>query len=96
MVRKLIAELGELRPDRVYFRAHNLLCTGDGTPALKWGSTGVYTEDEQGRPVYNWTVLDRIFDTYRAAACDPMRRSVSCLRHFLFALNRISTSGGPD
>ena len=25
----------------VYFRAHNLLTSGDGTPALKWGSTGV-------------------------------------------------------
>ena len=44
--RKLLAELGELRPDQVYFRAHNLLCTGDGTPALKWGSTGAYTEDD--------------------------------------------------
>src|SRR5262245_65631480 len=34
---KLIGELGEMRPDEVYFRAHNLLTTGDGTPALKWG-----------------------------------------------------------
>ncbi len=69
--RKLLAELGELRPDQVYFRAHNLLCTGDGTPALKWGSTGAYTEDDQGRPLYDWTVLDRIFDTYRARGVRP-------------------------
>src|SRR6478736_4854574 len=46
--RKLIEELGTLKPKDVYFRAHNLLCTGDGTPALKWGSTGVYTEDSDG------------------------------------------------
>src|SRR6185503_20216755 len=46
--RKLIAELGELAPQRVHFRAHNLLTSGDGTPALKWGSTGVYSEDAQG------------------------------------------------
>src|SRR5687767_2990991 len=26
--RKLLAELGELRPRDIYFRAHNLLCTG--------------------------------------------------------------------
>src|SRR6266487_134885 len=29
--RKLLAELGELKPGNVYFRTHNLLCTGDGT-----------------------------------------------------------------
>ena len=63
--RKLLGELGELRPDQVYFRAHNLLSSGDGTPALKWGSSGAYREDEQGRPVYDWTILDRMFDAYR-------------------------------
>ena len=61
---KLIKELGELAPQEVYFRAHNLLTSGDGTPALKWGSTGVYREDANGNPVYDWTILDRIFDTY--------------------------------
>ena len=69
--RKLIAELGELRPEDVFFRAHNLLCTGDGTPAYKWGSTGIYTEDKDGRAVYNWTIVDRILDTYRARGVHP-------------------------
>jgi xylan 1,4-beta-xylosidase len=69
--RKLLGELGELRPDAVYFRTHNLLNTGDGTPAFKWGSTNVYTEDAQGRPVYDWTIVDRIFDTYRARHVRP-------------------------
>jgi xylan 1,4-beta-xylosidase len=69
--RKLIGELGALRPKQVYFRTHNLLNTGDGTPALKWGSTNVYTEDARGRPVYDWTVLDRIFDSYIARGVRP-------------------------
>ncbi len=69
--KKLLAELGELSPRRVYFRAHNLLTSGDGTPALKWGSTGVYGEDAQGKPVYNWTILDRIFDAYRERGVRP-------------------------
>src|SRR5262245_8144961 len=63
--RKLLAELGQLGSPQVYFRAHNLLTTGDGTPALKWGSTNAYTEDGKGNPVYDWRILDRIFDTYR-------------------------------
>jgi xylan 1,4-beta-xylosidase len=69
--KKLLSELGELRPEDVYFRAHNLLCTGDGTPALKWGSTGIYTEDKDGKPIYNWTIVDRIFDTYRERHIHP-------------------------
>jgi len=69
--KRLLAELGELKPQQVYFRAHNMLCTGDGTPALKWGSTNVYTEDAQGRPVYDWTIVDRIFDTYIGRGVRP-------------------------
>jgi xylan 1,4-beta-xylosidase len=68
---KLLAELGELAPKRVYFRAHNLLTSGDGTPALKWGSTNAYTEDAQGRPIYDWTITDRIFGTYLARGVRP-------------------------
>jgi len=69
--RRLLAELGELAPKSVYFRSHNLLCTGDGTPALKWGSTNVYTEDAAGRPVYDWAIVDHIFDTYLARGVRP-------------------------
>jgi xylan 1,4-beta-xylosidase len=61
---KLIAEQGRLAPGRVFFRAHNLLTTGDGTPSLKWGSTNAYTEDANGNPVYDWRIVDRIVDTY--------------------------------
>ena len=68
---KLLTALGQLRPKAVYFRAHNLLCSGDGTPALKWGSTGAYAEDGQGNPVYNWAILDRIFDTYLERGVRP-------------------------
>ena len=58
------------------FRTHNLLVTGDGTPHLKWGSTNAYTEDDQGRPIYDWTIVDKIFDTYhrrRGKAVRPNR-----------------------
>ena len=69
--RTTLATLGQLAPGNVYFRAHNLLTSGDGTPALKWGSTNVYSEDAQGHPVYDWTIVDRIFDTYRARGVKP-------------------------
>src|SRR4026209_1763122 len=62
--KKLLSELAALSPVPVFVRAHNLLTTGDGTPALKWGSTNAYTEDASGRPRYDWTIVDRILDTY--------------------------------
>jgi xylan 1,4-beta-xylosidase len=69
--RKLIAELAALSPVTVQIRTHHLFVTGDGTAALKWGSTNAYTENAAGRPVYDWTIIDRIFDTYLAAHARP-------------------------
>jgi xylan 1,4-beta-xylosidase len=69
--RKLLCDIGALGEPQEYFRTHNLLNTGDGTPALKWGSTNAYTEDASGRPVYDWTILDRIFDATLAAGVKP-------------------------
>jgi xylan 1,4-beta-xylosidase len=69
--RKLLTALGKLKSGEVYFRTHNLLNTGDGTPAFKWGSTDIYTETANRQPVYDWRVVDRIFDTYLARGVRP-------------------------
>ncbi len=69
--RKLLHDIGQLGEPQAYFRAHSLLVTGDGTPALKWGSTNAYTEDAAGNPVYDWTIVDRIFDAYLANGVKP-------------------------
>ena len=69
--KKLLAELAAASPVPVFFRTHNLLTSGDGTAALKWGSTNAYTEEANGRPVYDWTIVDRIFDTYRERKVKP-------------------------
>lgn len=61
---KLLSQLQQLSPVPVFMRVHNLLTSGDGTHALKWGSTNVYTEDASGNPVYDWAILDRIVDSY--------------------------------
>jgi xylan 1,4-beta-xylosidase len=70
--KKLLSELAALSPTPVYVRTHNLLTTGDGTPALKWGSTNAYTEDANGRPRYDWTIVDRIIDTYLERKMKPL------------------------
>ena len=69
--RALLAELGSLKKDDIYFRAHNLLSSGDGTPALKWGSSNAYSEDAAGNAVYDWRIVDGIFDAYLANGVRP-------------------------
>ncbi|MFT3753789.1 MAG: beta-xylosidase [Paludibacter sp.] len=70
--KKLLTEIAALSPVPVYVRAHNLMNTGDGTAALKWGSTNMYTEDQDGNPIYNWTIVDSIFDTYIQRGMKPL------------------------
>ena len=68
---ELIGELAALGAGTVQIRAHNLLTTGDGVAALKWGSTNAYTEDAAGHPVYDWKIVDQILDTYEQAGAKP-------------------------
>jgi xylan 1,4-beta-xylosidase len=70
--RKLLVELAAANVASVYVRTHNLLTSGDGTSSLKWGSTNVYSEDASGHPIYSWTILDQIFDTFHAAGVKPL------------------------
>ena len=70
--KKLLSEIAALSPHTVHVRVHNLLTTGDGKAALKWGSTNAYTEDANGKPVYNWTIVDRIFDTFVERKMKPL------------------------
>lgn len=71
--RKLLTEISELSPVPVHVRAHNLLNTDEGPrAALKWGSSDAYTEDEDGNPVYDWDVIDRIMDTYIERGMKPL------------------------
>jgi xylan 1,4-beta-xylosidase len=68
---EMLGHLGAMKKDQVFFRTHSLLTTGKGEHSLKWGSTNAYTEDEAGNPVYDWTIVDRIFDSYRSNGVRP-------------------------
>ncbi len=70
--KKLLSEIAELSPFPVYVRTHSLMVSGDGKAALKWGSTNMYTEDLPGNPIYSWTIVDSIFDTYVARGMKPL------------------------
>jgi xylan 1,4-beta-xylosidase len=68
----LLRELRDISPVPVHIRTHHLLTSGDGVAELKWSSTNVYREDANGKPVYDFTILDGIFDEYKTAGVVPM------------------------
>jgi xylan 1,4-beta-xylosidase len=72
--KKLLTELTQLSPARVYVRTHNLLTSKGNSPGpdLKWGYTDAYKEDANGNPVYNWTIVDSIIDTYIERGIKPL------------------------
>ncbi|MEO5564919.1 MAG: beta-xylosidase [Chitinophagaceae bacterium] len=86
--KKLLSELAALSPVPVYVRAHNMLTSGDGQAAFKWGSTNAYTEDASGNPIYNWTIVDSIFDTY-------IKRGMKPVAQFGFMPEAMSTNPQP-
>lgn len=52
--RTLLGKLGGMADAPYFIRCHFLLCSGDGTGKLKWGSANVYSEEEEGEPVCEW------------------------------------------
>jgi len=68
----LMKAVARMNAQPVYLRQHFLLNSGTGTAALKWGSTNVYTENENGEPVYSWTLMDGIMDAVVASGCRPL------------------------
>jgi xylan 1,4-beta-xylosidase len=68
----LMKTVAQINPEPVYLRQHFLLNSGDGKAALKWSSTNVYTEDENGKPVYDWRIMDGIMGAVTASGCRPL------------------------
>ena len=70
--KELLGELHDLSPVPVYIRTHHLLTSGDGKAELKFSSTNVYSEDANGKPIYDFKILNGIFDAYQAAGVRPV------------------------
>jgi xylan 1,4-beta-xylosidase len=70
--RQLLRELHDLSSEPVYIRAHHLLTSGNGVAELKWSSSNVFSLDQKGKPVYDFTITDQTFDAYKDAGVRPM------------------------
>ncbi|HEY1807765.1 MAG TPA: beta-xylosidase, partial [Acidobacteriaceae bacterium] len=70
--RELLGELHGLSPVPVHIRVHHLLTSGSGKAELKFSSTNIYSEDAAGHPHYDFTIIDEIFDTWKAEGVRPL------------------------
>lgn len=55
-----------------YVRNHNAFTSGNALSYPAGGSTNVYREDGEGNPVYNWEILDQIYDAYVSNNFHPL------------------------
>lgn len=69
---ELLRTLAAAQQGPVAVRTHFLFNSGDGTAALKWGSTNVYTEDAAHSPSYDYSIIDPIMDATVAAGALPL------------------------
>ena len=67
---KLLADFASLGKT-FYVRTHHMLCNGILHAFYKWGSTNVYTETEDGAPIYNYDTIDRMVDIWLSNHCKP-------------------------
>ncbi|MBN1818572.1 MAG: hypothetical protein JW828_14510 [Sedimentisphaerales bacterium] len=62
----------DMNREQVYLRSHFLLNSGDGKASLKWGSSNIYRENEQGEPIYSWEIMDGIMDAVVGCGALPL------------------------
>lgn len=57
---------------RYYIRSHYIFNSGIGRSLPHWGSGNVYHEDASGRPYYDFSVADRVYDAIVEAGHLPL------------------------
>ena len=68
----LYRTLRDLAEVPYHVRNHNALTSGNGLSEPARGSTNVYQEAPDGTAVYDWTIVDRIYDTIAGAGFRPV------------------------
>ena len=70
--RHLLGLLAADGRESFHVRAHYVFCSGTGLSLPHWGAGNVYHEDASGRPYYDWTVVDRVYDAVAEAGHIPL------------------------
>jgi len=69
--KNLFRILKEIAETPYYIRNHNALTSSNGLSRPAWGGGNVYHEEPDGSPIYNWDILDQVYDTILEAGFYP-------------------------
>jgi xylan 1,4-beta-xylosidase len=70
--RHLLGLLSAQGRETFHVRTHYVFCSGTGLSLPHWGAGNVYHEDADGRPYYDWSVVDRVYDAVTEAGHVPL------------------------
>jgi xylan 1,4-beta-xylosidase len=68
----LYRTLQDLAEQPYWVRNHNAFTSGNGSSSPASGSTNVYSEQADGSPTYDWTIIDQVYDTITDAGFYPL------------------------
>ncbi len=75
-----LAAIHEFAETPYTVRAHNLYTSGPGRGLPHWSSGNVYHEDAEGRPRFDWSVADPVFDAWVSNGFRPIVELGFCPR----------------
>jgi xylan 1,4-beta-xylosidase len=65
--RRLLSTVGGFSPTAFSVRPHNMFVSGTGFGLPHWGSGNVYHEQADGTPVYDFAIIDQVYDAITEA-----------------------------
>ncbi len=70
--KRIFVEIGKLSSAPYYIRCHHAFTTGNGLSTPTNGSGNVYQLGPDGKPQFNFTILDQVIETFLQNSCKPI------------------------
>ena len=70
--KRALKVIGQFAEQPYYVRSHYIFTSGIGWSLPHWGAGNVYHEDAAGRPFYDFTIADQVYDAVVEAGLRPL------------------------
>ena len=70
--KRALKVIGQFAEQPYYVRSHYIFTSGIGWSLPHWGAGNVYHEDAAGRPFYDFTIADQVYDAVVEAELRPL------------------------
>ncbi|WP_020576609.1 GH39 family glycosyl hydrolase [Actinopolymorpha alba] len=70
--KQTLTKIGRFGDRAYHVRPHYVFCSGTGFGIPHWGTGNVYHEDADGKPFYDFTIADQVYDAIVGAGHKPL------------------------